>query len=149
MNHDPDDKSKSTAGAPLHPQDDWVELERALREPVTAPDDPLCNRIMEDVRRSAPEPSLVKPPPMSGWFSRWGVVGAMGAAATLAILAWLQPWKQAGDPTTQAGGTTTAPGAVRPTPEPAPDLAAIRREQDLLVDDTRKIASFLQENLRL
>lgn len=143
------DQSKSTGGSPSQTQEEWAELERELREPVAEPDDALCDRIMAEVAESDRSRDETRTRFAWRWKLSWGTVGALGAAAAVVILVWLQPWGDALRTSTENGGMASTSRAGQQDPGATANLAAIQKEQELLVEDTRKIASFLQANLRL
>jgi hypothetical protein len=149
MKQNPSDQPSSASDSPLHPQGDWAELERKLRQPVAKPDEALCDRIMVEVRKNDRLQVPTSIPESGGWRIPWRAAGALGAAAAVVALVWLQPWRDSSGTTTQGSAVVTVTGGEPHNPMAASNLAAIRKEKELLVQDTKKIAAFLQSNLRL
>ena len=149
MKQKPSDQPSSASDSPLHPQGDWAELERELSQPVAKPDEALCDRVMVEVRKNNRLQVPTSTPESWGWRIRWGAAGALGVAAAVVALVWLQPWRDSSGMSTQGSAVATVPGGEPYNPMAASNLAAIRKEKELLVQDTKKIAAFLQSNLRL
>ena len=107
-------------------------LEQELRQPSPPTDEAFCAQIMETVRQADRPPGPVEDgrPTTPGILSWAGASAALGVAAVVALLVWMPP----------------RPGGSEPT---SPVVSAATHEPDFLASDTRQIATFLRDNLRL
>lgn len=123
-------------------------LEHRLRSAPRESDEAMCRNIMEQVRAVSIQESP-KPAPDRSWMAGAGL--ATAAAIVLGVMTILQSDHSGEDHSTAQSPTPSGPvkPTVDSTGDPAPSLASLVEQRELLERDARKLGAHLRERVIL